>query len=314
MDIKKVFLSSTAKDLEACREEASKAINRFEGYHCVRMEDFGARDSAPIKVCIKKVQECDVLVGIVGHLYGSCPKGSDKSYTELEYEAAFSTNKPRIMLLASAEFPFYAYQIEEPDKHERQKRFRERVSQDRCQQEFSKPHEVAPAVMAGLHNLEVDRKAAATDMAVSVKPTSEEGTASPALATGVAAQAMQDEASRQRLEAIDATRQSLVTQQSDSSAPSDHILSSFDVARVFLTAKALFSRHCSRESLSVHEANVLYVHREKLRAGGWERELLWETLLGEHEGIVPGWYWFNDFPAESLTQYLWFLAFRGSEE
>ena len=41
---KTVFLSSTGKDLTEYREAAYKAIEGLDGYHCVRMEDFGARD------------------------------------------------------------------------------------------------------------------------------------------------------------------------------------------------------------------------------------------------------------------------------
>lgn len=44
MSIKTVFLSSTSKDLTQYREAAYRAIERLDGYHCVRMEDFGARN------------------------------------------------------------------------------------------------------------------------------------------------------------------------------------------------------------------------------------------------------------------------------
>lgn len=40
-----VFLSSTARDLAEYREAAARAIHGIDGFHGVRMEDFGARDA-----------------------------------------------------------------------------------------------------------------------------------------------------------------------------------------------------------------------------------------------------------------------------
>jgi tetratricopeptide (TPR) repeat protein len=72
-----VFLSSSVKDLAPYREAAYRAIQGLEGYHCVRMEDFGAVDRQADDFCRGKIGECQLFVGIVGHLYGSCPAGSD---------------------------------------------------------------------------------------------------------------------------------------------------------------------------------------------------------------------------------------------
>jgi hypothetical protein len=86
MPIKTVFLSSTARDLAQYRDAAYQAIEGLDGYHCVRMEDFGARASMADEFCREKVAECELFVGIVGHLYGSCPEGSEQSYTESALE------------------------------------------------------------------------------------------------------------------------------------------------------------------------------------------------------------------------------------
>ena len=52
------------------------------------MEDFPAATVSSRKFCEEKVRECNIYVGLIGVLYGSCPKKSQKSYTRLEYEAA----------------------------------------------------------------------------------------------------------------------------------------------------------------------------------------------------------------------------------
>jgi hypothetical protein len=61
-----VFLSSTARDLQGHREAAFFAIQKMDGFHCVRMEDFGARDADADTFCRAKVAESDIYVGIVG--------------------------------------------------------------------------------------------------------------------------------------------------------------------------------------------------------------------------------------------------------
>jgi len=44
MPVRKVFLSSTGADLRIYREAAYAVLHKMDDYHCVRMEDFGARD------------------------------------------------------------------------------------------------------------------------------------------------------------------------------------------------------------------------------------------------------------------------------
>lgn len=73
---KTVFLSSVSTGLEAYREAVYHAIEKMEGYHCVRMEDFGARDRDSKELCRIKAAECDLFVGIAGQRYGSCPTGA----------------------------------------------------------------------------------------------------------------------------------------------------------------------------------------------------------------------------------------------
>jgi len=65
----KVFLSSTSKDLEPYRQRTTKAISGIDGYHCIAMENFGARDSSAEAFCPDKVEEWTILALI--HRNGS---------------------------------------------------------------------------------------------------------------------------------------------------------------------------------------------------------------------------------------------------
>ncbi|MFO1432823.1 MAG: DUF4062 domain-containing protein [Candidatus Competibacteraceae bacterium] len=102
----RVFLSSTARDLTAYRDAVTDAINRLDGFHCVRMEDFGARNALADDFCQTKIAECEVAVFIIGLCYGSSPKGSKESYTHREYLAAKKAGKP-ILVFLSAEDKFW---------------------------------------------------------------------------------------------------------------------------------------------------------------------------------------------------------------
>ena len=150
--MKTAFLSSTAKDLAEYRNAAYKAIEGLDDWHCRRMEDFGARDTMADEFCQEKVAECDVFVGIVGHCYGSSPKGSERSYTEQEYDAAIATDKPRLMFLAPEDFPLPASLIESDERRAKQRAFRDRVNAERIRDTFASPEDLAGRVRQAIYN------------------------------------------------------------------------------------------------------------------------------------------------------------------
>jgi hypothetical protein len=152
MPVKTVFLSSTTRDLTQYRDAAYKAIEGLDGYHCVRMEDFGARDWAADDFCRAKVAECDLFVGVVGHLYGSCAEGSEQSYTEQEYAAAIAVEVPRLMFIATEDISLPMNLRESDDKWERQQAFRQRVSQALIRDTFSSPEGLARRVVQAVRN------------------------------------------------------------------------------------------------------------------------------------------------------------------
>ena len=152
--MKTAFLSSTAKDLSKYRDAAYKAIEGLDDWHCVRMEDFGARDAMADEFCQEKVAKCDVFVGIVGHCYGSSPKGSEKSYTEQEYDAALATDKPRLMFLAPENFPLPAHLIESDERRAKQRAFRDRANAERIRDTFTSPENLAWKVVQAIRNWE----------------------------------------------------------------------------------------------------------------------------------------------------------------
>jgi len=155
--IRAVFLSSTSKDLSEYRKAVREAINKLKYYKCVWMEDFGAVDQAPLEYSRQEVAECDVFVGIVGHCYGSCPKGSNKSFSEHEYDMAVTAGKPRLMFFAPDDFPVPADQIGSMKRY-KQKAFRKKIGQERIYDIFTTPEILAERVVQAIHNWEWQEK------------------------------------------------------------------------------------------------------------------------------------------------------------
>lgn len=156
--IKTVFISSTMGDLKDYRQAVYDAVESLDGYHCIGMERFGARDAAPDEFCAKMATECDLYVGIIGHFYGSSPPGSDISYTELEYDAATEAQRPRLVFLAADELKSLAPE-EQPEKKEKLAQFQAKVNAERVRDRFSSPTDLACKVVIALRNWEKDSEA-----------------------------------------------------------------------------------------------------------------------------------------------------------
>jgi hypothetical protein len=152
--IRTVFLSSVFQELITHRKAVLKAVERMDDYSCVAMERFGARTQPADEYCPDAILKCDLVVFIVGHLYGSCPKGSEQSFTELEYETAVQQRKPRLVFLAHDDFPVPA-SLREPDaKREKQLAFRARLSEELIRALFNTPDELVELVVTAVRNWE----------------------------------------------------------------------------------------------------------------------------------------------------------------
>ena len=152
--VKMVFLSSTVLDLVEYRNAVFEAIQQMDYWKCVRMEDFGARESAPDTYCRSALSQCEVAVFIVGHRYGSCPAGSMKSFTEHEYDAALCSRCPCLAFLTPDDFAVKASAIENDELRDRQKQFRQRVLDAHLVATFDDPHHLAQQVVTAIHNWE----------------------------------------------------------------------------------------------------------------------------------------------------------------
>ncbi len=101
----KVFLSSTAQDLEAYRQVADDTILRLKQESIV-MERFGPLPNTPVNECERMARECDVVVCIVAHHYGSVPEEGRGSFTRREVEAAHKAGKAVLVWIVDDNHPW----------------------------------------------------------------------------------------------------------------------------------------------------------------------------------------------------------------
>src|SRR4051812_2985579 len=95
----RVFISSTSRDLELYRKVAYQVIDQNQ-WDVEWMERFTTAMSPTLEVCRQKVLRCDLVLLLVAFRYGSCPPGSDRSYTRHEVETARQAGIPVRALMA----------------------------------------------------------------------------------------------------------------------------------------------------------------------------------------------------------------------
>ena len=147
----KVFLSSTGRDLKTYREAAFQAIQRMD-HQCVPMEDFRGESVKIEHFDDKKVAACELFVILIGQLHGTCPEGSEKSFTELEYDTAQRLNKPCFLFLTPEEFALPTT-LREPDaKFALQQAFRQRAAKGVIRHTFNSPDDLCTQIVQALHD------------------------------------------------------------------------------------------------------------------------------------------------------------------
>jgi tetratricopeptide (TPR) repeat protein len=124
-----VFLSSTAKDLQAFREAVHDRLVRSGQFHCVRQEDFGPQSATAIEVCRKRVESVDLFVGLVGLRRGWEPPDdtAHRSITEMEHDWAAAAGKRRYVWITPDDFSSPGNLRDSDAEYHRQQAFRKRL-------------------------------------------------------------------------------------------------------------------------------------------------------------------------------------------
>lgn len=148
-----VFLCGTYADLAAERDAVLNVIRELQ-HDYQAMEFFGARPDRPIETCLNEVRSSDVVVVVLGFLYGSIVPGNDISYTQAEYDEAYNNGKTCLVYVRNEDSLIPAKFTErDPHKLVRLKSFRDLLESRHTVVNFADPPHLARQVAADLKRL-----------------------------------------------------------------------------------------------------------------------------------------------------------------
>ena len=147
--IKKVMISSTARDLPEHRKEVQDACLR-QGMFPIMLEHLPASDADAIAESLHRVDEADLYLGIFAYRYGYIPKGHDISITEMEYNRAVERDIPRLIFLMHEKHLLTATDVETGENATKIKALKERMKTERVVNFFSSPAELQAQVINSL--------------------------------------------------------------------------------------------------------------------------------------------------------------------
>ncbi len=138
-----MYLSSTFADLREYRETVTETLLRL-GFEYVRLDDFGAFDSATVESAYKAIATSDIFVLLLAHRYGYIPPRETKSILELEYEQAIQLQKPVLAFVLKDEAPWPVDQIDlDQGPRDALRAFKDRLLSRHVVGFFASPNELA---------------------------------------------------------------------------------------------------------------------------------------------------------------------------
>jgi len=147
----KVFVSSTSQDLQEYRTAAKDVILQLNMFP-IMMEYFPAMDASAVDVCMHRVDEAQIYVGIFAHRYGYCPIGSEISITEIEYNRAKENRIPRLCFIVDEKIPWNPEYIEDEPGKSKLRQFKARLDTTLVRAVFDSPQTLALKISSALQN------------------------------------------------------------------------------------------------------------------------------------------------------------------
>lgn len=154
MTKKKIYVSSTYKDLEDHRKAVKATLERA-GFDVECMEKYPAFDERPADRCLADVAACDYYVLVLAWRYGFRPEENNPaglSITHLEYEEAIRRGKSCFVFVLDPDEP-WKRSLQDPDSQSPDSaicRFRDQVEKRHGRRCFTTPDRLAAAVQEPL--------------------------------------------------------------------------------------------------------------------------------------------------------------------
>jgi len=150
--MKRVFISSTLADLEEYRVHAIEAVTQV-GLEPILFETMqpGLSQKDVSEIIENELNQSDIIILIIGHMYGSIVPKTGKSFVEIEYEKAKKMNKPILVFLARDDVPWPPESIDIDRTQVRE--FRDRIIRSFMFRKFSTPEELSTKIAESLIRL-----------------------------------------------------------------------------------------------------------------------------------------------------------------
>jgi len=152
MEVMNIFISSTYEDLKEERKEAIKYIDRIG--HSVAMEKFFASSHQSKDVCLKKLQECDAIILILGFKYGSLDNAEGISFTEIEYNTAKTLGLPVFVFLKQGPDRIWRSNEANSERESKLLSLKSRLDSERFRVPFTNPQDLSTEIAGAIHNYE----------------------------------------------------------------------------------------------------------------------------------------------------------------
>jgi hypothetical protein len=153
----RIYVSSTFKDLEECREKVRLHLRQV-GHEDIAMEYYVAQDKRPVDKCLKDVASCDLYIGIFALRNGYVPEGYDKSITELEYRKAAEVGKECLIFLLHEDASWPTKFVDIGKDAEKIRTLRDELSTEKMVSFFKSADELAGLVGTAVYNWETERR------------------------------------------------------------------------------------------------------------------------------------------------------------
>lgn len=154
---KRVFLSYTTefRDFPVAGRtfvQAARDALRDYGFEWVDMDDFSPDKLPSADVCIERVRDCELWIGIIGFRYGDQPVDG-RSYVQVEYDAAAMLDR-RVFLWETIDTSLIPFEkIDQAGLLDRQKAFRARLQSEVTSKSFSTPDRLAYLMALALRSV-----------------------------------------------------------------------------------------------------------------------------------------------------------------
>src|ERR1700694_3294495 len=147
--VKKVMISSTARDLPEHRKEVLDACLR-QGMFPIMMEHLPASDADAIAESLRMVNEAAFYLGIFAYRYGYVPKGYNIAVTEMEYNRAVERGIPRLIFIIDKAHAIQIDDVEMGEGAAKLEALKTRLKTERVVRFFTSPTDLRAHVINSL--------------------------------------------------------------------------------------------------------------------------------------------------------------------